>query len=80
MPARSTGSRLNLGEPLASDLIDFCEAHRGAPEIRIIRDALRAFIDDRLSAEPELRKRFEAARKKRLGATDDKIRIMTTAK
>jgi hypothetical protein len=38
------------------DLVDFCEAHRGAPGNRIVQDALRAFIDERLQAEPELKK------------------------
>jgi hypothetical protein len=64
---RTTGSRLGLSEPLNSDLLDFREAHRGAPETRIVADALRAFIDDRLAAEPELKKRFDEARRARLG-------------
>jgi hypothetical protein len=75
---RTTGSRLGLDEPLASDLVDFCEAHRGSPEKRIVADALRAFIDERLDAEPELRKRFEDARRKRLGIKEDKIRLVPT--
>lgn len=61
---------------MASELLDFCEAHRGAPEQRIIADALRAFIDDRLDAEPELKKRFDAARKKRLGRDEKPIRLI----
>ena len=73
---RTTGTRLGLDEPLASDLMDFCEAHRGAPEKRVVADALRAFIDERLSVEPELRKRFEEARRKRLGIKEDKIRLV----
>jgi hypothetical protein len=77
---RTTGSRLALDEPLASDIIDFCEAHRGAPEKRIVADALRAFIDDRLNAEPELKKRFDEARRKRLGQNGDKIRLLPTPK
>jgi hypothetical protein len=80
MPARTTGSRLKLGQPLADDLLDFCEAHRGAPEIRIIRDALRTFIDERLDAEPELKKRFHEARRRRLGAAGENIAILRTGK
>lgn len=67
MARKTTGSRLQLGEPLASDLADFCEAHYGAPEIRIIREALRQFIDARLAVEPEVAKRFAAARAVRVG-------------
>jgi len=73
MPPRTTGSRLNLGEPLASDLADFCVAHYRASEIEIVRVALRAFIDARLSAEPEMKKRFEEARAYRLGRSDPKV-------
>lgn len=65
-----------MDEPLASDLVDFCEAHRGAPEKRVVADALRAFIDERLAAEPELRKRFEEARRKRVGVREDKLRLV----
>lgn len=68
MPPKSTGSRFNLAEPLAGDLADFCSAHYGVSETNIIREALRQFIDARLAAEPEMRKRFDAARKDRLGA------------
>jgi hypothetical protein len=77
----STTSRLDLDEPLANDLLDFCEAHRGSPVNRIVRDALRAFIDDRLKAEPELRKRFDESRRKRLaGLEGDNVTVLPTAK
>ena len=62
-------ARLAFPDPLHSDFLDFCEAHRGAPGNRIIQDALRAFIDERLNSEPELKKRFDEARAKRLGVT-----------
>ena len=80
MAKRSKGSRLNLGEPWTSDLADFCAAHYGVAETNIIKAALDAFIGERLEKEPELRKRFEEARKKRLGATGANIRIMPTGK
>ncbi len=76
MPARTTGSRLDLGEPLATELVDFCEAHRGAPAIRIIRDALREFIDNKLAAETELRRRYDQAREKRLAKTSKTMRLV----
>jgi hypothetical protein len=65
--------RLQLAEPLAGDLADFCAAHYGAPEREIIRAALRAFIDSELAAEPELRKRYEAAKKARTGNGQPKL-------
>ena len=73
--------RWKLREPLASEFLDFCEAHRGAPEHRIIADALRAFIDERLAAEPELKKRYEEARRKRLGIIEGgNVSVLPTAK
>ena len=55
----------------------FCEAHRGSPEHRIIADALRAFIAERLVAEPELKKRYDAARRKRLGSIEgDNVTVL----
>ena len=78
---RTTGSRNPLPEPLNADFIDFCEAHRGSPGYRIIEDALRAFIDERLAAEPELKKRFDAARRKRLGVLEKgNVTVFPTAK
>lgn len=76
---RSTGARNPFPEPLNSDFLDFCEAHRGAPGNRIIQDALRAFIDDRLKAEPELAERFGEARRKRLGLLErDNITVLSS--
>lgn len=73
---RTTGSRLRLGEPLASDLADFCAAHYDIPELNIVRVALREFIDARLASEPEMRKRFESARKERLKDRDVPLSVV----
>jgi hypothetical protein len=67
MAVKTTGSRFNLGEPLTSDLADFAAAHYKASETEIIRVALRAFIDERLAAEKDMKARFDEARRKRLG-------------
>lgn len=80
MPKPSKGARFGLGEPWASDLADFCAANYHAPEREIIREAIKAHIDARLSAEPELRRRFEKARKERIGARSDIVRIVPTGK
>jgi hypothetical protein len=65
---------------MEEELQDFCEAHRGAPANRIIQDALRAFIDERLKAEPELRKRFDDARAKRLARSGQNVTVLRTGK
>ena len=81
MGRASKGARLDLGEPWTSDLADFCAAHYGPPEKNIIKEALTFFIQDQLAREPEVRKRFEDARKKRLGAAGGaNIKVMPTGK
>jgi hypothetical protein len=60
------GFRLDLGEPWASDLTDFCAANYSGSKTEVIREALREHIQRRLN-EPEMRTRFDRARKERLG-------------
>src|SRR5436309_13895010 len=75
MAKLSTGARFNLGEPWDSDLADFLAAHFGASATEVVRVALRAFINDQLAKDPESKKRFDEARRKRLGLNGDKIRL-----
>ena len=56
-----------LGEPVGTDLEDFCAVHFGAPEINVVREAVRAFIDDRLARDPELKKKFDKVQQDRSG-------------
>jgi hypothetical protein len=72
----SKGTRLGLGEPWQSMLSDFCAAHYNAPERDIVRAALDFFVQNRLNAEPEVRKRFDEAKRKRLGLADSVVRIV----
>jgi len=63
MSPRSKDTRLRLLEPLATDFAAFRAAiGLGATEIGIVRDAVRAFIDARISKDDDLRARFEAER------------------
>jgi hypothetical protein len=75
MAKRKTGSRSNLGEPYAGMLADFCEANRGSPEVRIIREAVKFFIEHELNAEPRLKARYDEARARRLAAAAAPMRI-----
>jgi hypothetical protein len=75
MPRRSNDGRLKLGDPLATELADFCAANYGAPEIEIIREALREHLARRLG-EPEMRKRVEEARKRRLEGAGKPIKLV----
>jgi hypothetical protein len=80
MTNRTTGSRFGLGEPYSSLLADFCEANRGAPEIRIIRDAIKFFIEHELKTDEKVKERFEEARAKRLAATVSPVRAVPAGK
>jgi hypothetical protein len=57
--------KYGLGPPLAGILRDFCEANYRAPALEVIREALDEHIHRRLE-NPEMRERYEAARRKRL--------------
>jgi hypothetical protein len=67
---------VDLGEGLQASLDAFCEAHYGAPQVRVIREAVRCFITARLDAEPELRKRYDAILKVRIGQAGDNVRVL----
>jgi hypothetical protein len=67
------GSRLKLGEPLATDFIDFRAANYNAQEIEVIREALREHINRRLK-ERATKRRFDNARRERLTEQSPKAR------
>ena len=70
MSRPSKGSRLTLlglEQELIDRLQDFREGYFGAPEYRIVAEALEVFMAERLAAEPEVKRRYEEARKRRLG-------------
>jgi hypothetical protein len=82
MSKKPKGSRLlQLG--LAAELVDrfndFREGYLGAPENRILAEAIEAYMADRYDKEPEVRKRADEARKKRLGLVE-KVRVLPTGK
>jgi len=67
----------NLGDDLSMRLRDFCEANWSASKVRVVREALDQFIIRQLSEEPEMRKRYEEARRKRAGKTDSKLHVLS---
>jgi len=76
----ATKKPINLGEELAARLTDFCEANYGAPQTRVIKEAVDQFISERLKKEPELKKRYEIARAERLGQSTEKVRLVQSKK
>lgn len=65
---RSTGSRHRLGEPLSSELADFCAVNYGIDEIKVIRVAVQEHMERVLSENAGMRRAYEAQRKRRLAA------------
>ena len=76
MPPKSRDSRIRLLEPLATDLAAFRAAMgMGVTEIGVIREAVRAFIDDRLK-DQQFRTRFEAEREQIVRSNREPIRLV----
>jgi hypothetical protein len=67
---------VELSEDLSLDLAAFCKAHYNAPQIQIIREALREHIDSRLAQEPAMRQRFTRARDDLRKQASEPIRIV----
>jgi hypothetical protein len=59
-----------LDDELAAKLEDFRAAFYRAEKTEIVKEALHAYIDSVLKAEPERKKRYDAAQKKRLSESD----------
>jgi putative transposase len=64
-PQTETVLKQQLGEPVATDLENFCAAHYGAPAINVVREAVKLFIADQLARDPEIKKRFDQLRAER---------------
>ena len=62
---RSTGSRLDLDEPLAGEYEDFLKAHHTASSKDVLHKAIRAFIDADLARNYGVREEYEALRRAR---------------
>lgn len=70
MSKPSKGSWLvarGLDPGLVERLQDFCEGHHGSPDHRILAAALEHYMAHTYEKEPEVKRRADEARKKRLG-------------
>jgi hypothetical protein len=77
MAPRSKDARIRLLEPLVTDFAAFRAAlGMGVTEIGVIRDAVRAFIDNRVAADNELKQRYEAAREQLRVSRQQPIRLV----
>jgi lipid A 4'-phosphatase len=69
--------QLGVDPELIDRLQDLREAYLGAPTGRIVAEALEFFIADRLKAEPEIKRRYDEARRRRLGLTSGAVRLVS---
>jgi len=67
--------KLQLGEPLATKLRDFCAANYKAAALDVIREALEEHINRRLE-NSEIKSRYEAERRKRLNLPDQVVQLV----
>jgi hypothetical protein len=67
---------MKLPDDLRIDLEAFCEANWGAPAARIVRAALREFIDAHLAVEPALRERYLSEKARIVGGAGDALRLV----
>ena len=75
MPKPYNDKKLQLGEPLATKLRDFCAANYNCPALDVIREAVEDHINRRLE-NPEMAERVESARKKRLGLPNTVVELV----
>jgi hypothetical protein len=80
MAKKSRDAKLQLGEPWAGRLSDYCEALLGAPQKNVIRAALDAFIDAELEANPSIRARYDAAQRKRRAEIAPNVTVLPGGK
>lgn len=75
MPKPYNDKKLQLGEPLATKLRDFCAANYNCSALEVIREALKEHIERRLE-NPEMAERLETARKRRVGVPDTVVQLV----
>ena len=59
--SKNVGWRLDLGDEIENQLNDFAAAYYKGNKTEIVREAVKEYIDKTLRAEPERKKRYDAA-------------------
>jgi hypothetical protein len=77
MPKPFNDRKIGLGEPVATKLRDFCAANYKAAALDVIREAVEEHINRRLE-NPEMKERYEAARRKRLSIREQIMQLIPT--
>jgi predicted transcriptional regulator len=61
----TSGARLDLDEPLRTDLADFLAAHDDASQRTVVHRAIRDYIENDLTRNQGVRERYEEIRRGR---------------
>jgi hypothetical protein len=80
---RGEGTRLiqlGLDKELVEDFTDFREGYLGAPEYRVLAEAIKLYMADRLAAEPEVKRRYDRARETRRGSKGSVVKLVPDEK
>jgi hypothetical protein len=81
MTGDTGGFRLDLGEPAAEMLADFCEAFFRGNKTEVIRQALLVYIPAQVSENPGRGKLYEELQRKRLGLLEaDNVHVLKQPK
>lgn len=73
-----TRTNYDLGSEIEALLEDFCAACDDTPKVRVLRRAVKFYIEHRRDNETELAKRMAEARKLRLAPQREKITVLRT--
>ena len=77
---RSTGSRLDLDEPLAGEYEDFLKAHHTASSKDVLQKAIRAFIEADLANNQGVREEYDTLRRARRERNGNNVRLIKPEK
>lgn len=75
----TTGSRFKLGEPWDTDLAAFCRAVVDADRTKVVKRAVRAYIDQFIAENDGVRRDYERYRAEMIGKGDDKVAVLRTS-
>jgi hypothetical protein len=71
---------VELSEELTNDLEAFCAANLGTAKARVVREAIRYYIDARIQGDPELRNRYHVAHTHPFSPQADALRVLKPKK
>ncbi len=70
----------DFGSEIEALLADYCASNDDTPKVRVIRKALKFYIEQRSENDSELAKRMDEAKKIRMAPLREKIAIISDVK